>query len=330
MPISMHSHSGQFCAHAKGNLEEVVQEAINKKFLIYGLSEHCPRYRVKDLYPEESHLHPSDLYKTFKEYVIEARRLQSKYNSEIKLIIGLESEAITINTASNEISKLVREFQLDYVVGSVHHVFEVPIDIDSETFERALEEAEVEGKKINYNNDGKSDDNNIKNSSDSREEILFSAYFDAQYKILCEIKPTIVGHFDVIRIFRPTWKFGTRVWEKVVRNVEFVVSYGGLFELNSSGWKKGLTDAYPQRDILELIIKKGGKFTISDDSHGPTSVGQNYDKLYKYLKEFQIDTIYYLDHEYDKDGKKLVVKKSLKNILSHPFWQQFISSADSR
>ncbi|CAG8507963.1 10463_t:CDS:2 [Ambispora leptoticha] len=287
MPISMHSHSGQFCKHARGNLEEVVQEAIKKKFLVYGLSEHCPRYRTQDLYPEESHLHPSDLYKTFREYVTEARRLQSKYNSEIKLIIGLESEAITLNTASNEISRLVHEFQLDYVVGSVHHVFEVPIDFDLETFERALERA--------------------------------------------EIKPIIVGHFDVIRIFRPTWKFSTRVWEKVVRNVEFVVSYGGLFELNSSGWKKGLTDAYPQRDILELIIEKGGKFTISDDSHGPTSVGQNYEKLYKYLKEFQIDTIFYLDHEYDpnsKDGKKLVVKKSLENILSHPFWQQFINAAD--
>lgn len=50
---SHHSHSGSFCAHAKGSLESVVHEAIRQGFTIYGLSEHVPRYRVKDLYPEE-------------------------------------------------------------------------------------------------------------------------------------------------------------------------------------------------------------------------------------------------------------------------------------
>ena len=53
MPFSHHSHSGQFCKHAKGTLEEVVQEAIRKGFKVFALTEHVPRYRVKDLYPEE-------------------------------------------------------------------------------------------------------------------------------------------------------------------------------------------------------------------------------------------------------------------------------------
>ena len=53
MPYSHHSHSGQFCKHAQGTLEEVVQEAIRQGFEIYGLTEHVPRYRTQDLYPEE-------------------------------------------------------------------------------------------------------------------------------------------------------------------------------------------------------------------------------------------------------------------------------------
>lgn len=53
MTVSHHSHSGQFCLHAKGTLEEVVLEAIRKGFTTYGLSEHVPRYRERDLYPEE-------------------------------------------------------------------------------------------------------------------------------------------------------------------------------------------------------------------------------------------------------------------------------------
>lgn len=53
MPHSHHSHSGQFCKHAVGTLEDVVQAAIAQRFAVYGLTEHVPRYRQIDLYPEE-------------------------------------------------------------------------------------------------------------------------------------------------------------------------------------------------------------------------------------------------------------------------------------
>lgn len=50
---SHHSHSGQFCRHAKDTLEDVVKEAIKQGFTTFGLSEHAPRYREQDLFPEE-------------------------------------------------------------------------------------------------------------------------------------------------------------------------------------------------------------------------------------------------------------------------------------
>lgn len=53
MPISLHSHSGQFCKHAYCSLEEVVVRAIEVGFTHYGLSEHMPRYEIGDLYEEE-------------------------------------------------------------------------------------------------------------------------------------------------------------------------------------------------------------------------------------------------------------------------------------
>ena len=53
MPFSHHSHSGQFCKHASGTLESVVLEAIRQNFVVYSLTEHVPRYRLQDLYPEE-------------------------------------------------------------------------------------------------------------------------------------------------------------------------------------------------------------------------------------------------------------------------------------
>ena len=65
MPFSHHSHSGQFCKHASGSLEEVVLEAIRQNFVVYGLSEHVPRYRQQDLYPEEVNRLPFIVFHLF-------------------------------------------------------------------------------------------------------------------------------------------------------------------------------------------------------------------------------------------------------------------------
>ena len=53
MPFSHHSHSGQFCLHAQDTLEQMIEAAIAKGMIVFSLTEHMPRDRVEDLYPEE-------------------------------------------------------------------------------------------------------------------------------------------------------------------------------------------------------------------------------------------------------------------------------------
>lgn len=55
MPYSHHSHSGQFCGHAKDDLENVVKAAIAKGFHSFALTEHIPR-PLEDFYPGEVRL----------------------------------------------------------------------------------------------------------------------------------------------------------------------------------------------------------------------------------------------------------------------------------
>jgi histidinol-phosphatase (PHP family) len=63
---SHHSHSGgslfflllsrlivEFCSHAVDTLEDVIQEAIRQKFDTFALTEHMPRQKEEDLYPDE-------------------------------------------------------------------------------------------------------------------------------------------------------------------------------------------------------------------------------------------------------------------------------------
>ncbi|KAL0082257.1 polymerase/histidinol phosphatase-like protein [Phycomyces blakesleeanus] len=298
MPFSYHSHSGQFCHHGYGKLEDVVKQAIRKGFKVYGLSEHMPRFDSNHLYPEEiqANCTTSTLATAYSAFLVEARRLQEVYKDQIELLIGAEIEFIDPSYA-NHVRDLRKSHTIDYVVGSLHHTHSIPIDFSPELYQHALEHI---GK-------GKLD-------------ALFKAYFDEQYKMLLSVKPEVVGHFDLIRIFADQTKASValnqpEVWEAVVRNVDFVVSYGGVFEINSRAWKKGLLDAYPQREIIKLIQSKGGKFTLSDDCHGPNDVGMFYDKLHQYLKDTGIKNIHYLTK---RNGA--VAVEELEDIVTDPFW----------
>ncbi|KAJ1678976.1 hypothetical protein EV182_002978 [Spiromyces aspiralis] len=295
MPFTFHSHSGEFCCHAHGALGDVIASAIDKKFHTIGLSEHVPRLRTQDLYPEESHLTPAHLAQTFDAYVQKARQYQVSFRDRINILVGAETEYI-----NPELLALVEGLRarhvLDYLVGSVHHVREIPIDFDERTYLQALDAC------------GRSYDS------------LFSEYFDAQYELITKLRPEVIGHFDVIRIFAPIseMSFSDRplVWNKIVRNIQAAVEYGALFEINSRAWKKGLPGAYPQRDVIEELKRQGAKFTISDDSHSPDQVGLHYVELYSYLKELGITELYYLA----RDDSRGVVVKSMPNALDHPFW----------
>ncbi|KAI7860307.1 Polymerase/histidinol phosphatase-like protein [Circinella umbellata] len=293
MPYSYHSHSGQYCHHGYGQLEDVVKEAIRKGFHAYGLSEHMPRFADSELYPEEieAKCTPETLNTLFDNFQSHARQLVDQYDGQIDLLVGTEIEFIHTKYADH--IRTIRS-KVDYVVGSLHHVGTIPIDFSPELYKKALEK---------YGD----------------MTSLFGAYFDEQYEMLKAVQPEVVGHFDLVRIFASSEEQQTlnkpEIWNKVVRNIDFIVEYGGVFEINSRAWKKGLRDAYPCRDVIKYIQEKGGRFTLSDDCHGPKDVGLFYEKLKDYLKSTDIHTIHYLARE----GDKIVIKAN-DNILNDPFW----------
>ncbi|KIJ22694.1 hypothetical protein M422DRAFT_196875, partial [Sphaerobolus stellatus SS14] len=260
MLFSHHSHSGQFCKHAVGTLEEVVKAAIAKGFKIYGLTEHVPRYRTEDLYPEEQGLPLEHLSQTFDAFVAEAHRLKNLYAGQITLLVGLETEYITPADFAG-LDRLLEKYGplIEYIVGSVHHANDIPIDFDEPAFERALQSFSA----------SISDDHTV------LLERLYIAYFDAQFELMQRYKPEVIAHFDLCRLYYPSFKFEgfPEVWTRIVRNVDYAVEYGALFELNAAAFRKGWETAYPGSDIVRYIKQRSGHFTASDDSHGPLAVG---------------------------------------------------------
>ena len=177
---------------------------------------------------------PDDLYTTYLSFLDEAHRLKKEYADKIDLLVGIESEYIT-DLDLEGIKRLMQEQgeRIQYVVGSVHHVNSIPVDFDIPTFETALADCG--------------------STRDSPSGFL-KAYLDDQYKMLTTLEPAVVGHFDLCRLFAPEIRLDAdpEVWEKVVRNVDYVIGYGGMFEVNAASFRKGWDQAYPGREVLKV------------------------------------------------------------------------------
>lgn len=162
-----------------------------------------------------------------------ATELREKYKDQINILVGFEGEWIRPSSL-----KLIKDLQskhdFDYFVGSVHHVLTYPIDYDRAKYEE------------------------VRRLVGGSDEELFSEYFDAQYAMLQKLRPKLVGHFDLIRLYSddPNGSFHQwdGVWEKIVRNLKFVADYGGVLELNSSALRKGMSEPYPKAEICQVSL----------------------------------------------------------------------------
>lgn len=163
---------------------------------------------------------------------MEAQRLQREYASQIHILIGFEAEFIRPNCAAH-VRKLAEHPIVDYFIGSVHYVHSTPIDYNKDMFATAREA-----------------------SSRKTEESLYEDYYDLQYDMLKELRPRVVGHFDLVRLMSEDpardvrqWK---GVWERILRNLALAREQDGWLEVNSAGLRKGLAEPYPGRIIAEV------------------------------------------------------------------------------
>lgn len=233
MPFSHHSHSGQFCpGHAQDSLEDIIQAAISSGMQTLALTEHMPRHDI-DRYPEEVSAGTtlSTMMENEREYVAKATLLREKYRGRIELLVGFESDWIRPQSLQL-IDQSISTHAYDLFVGSVHHVHTIPIDYDRAMYEDARQEA------------------------GGTDQQLFESYFDAQLAMLQATKPPVVGHFDLIRLKsdcpNPSFPQLPGVWQRIVRNLDFVASYGGILELNFASVRKGLLEPYPVSDICKV------------------------------------------------------------------------------
>lgn len=259
--VSVHGgHSGQFCNHATDSLEEVIQAYIGQGFSWVGITEHMPPLSEAFRYPDEvsAGISAATLRQRFEEYFILGRSLQQKYGQQIEIMTAFETE--TYEGSAAYVRELIAEVKPDYIVGSVHHVAGIGIDVNRELYQNAV-------------------------TATGSVEDLYCNYFDAQHEMLMDLKPAIVGHFDLIRIFDEAYLSRLQVpeiWQRVERNLGFIAEEKLILDFNLRGFDK-TAEPYPSRAVLKLALDMNIAIVPGDDSHGTASVGRNYDRGIKIL-----------------------------------------------
>jgi len=267
--VSVHGgHSGQFCTHATDSLEEIVKSYIDRGFSWAGITEHAPPEHDGLRYADEAEagLSASFLLERFSSYMTECRRLQDEYRSRIQLFAALEIE--TCSGYQEFVPYLVERFAPDYIVGSVHYVDDINFDYSPEFYDRAA--ASVGGV-----------------------DLLYQRYFDLQYEMIERLKPEVVGHFDLIRIFDPDYRdrlMREQVMVRIRRNLELIKEHDLILDFNLRALHKGASEPYVCEPILEMVHDYEIKIVPGDDSHGLSTVGNFFDQGVALLQAHGIST----------------------------------------
>ena len=273
---------------------------------------------------------PAILARTFDDYYHEAIRLREKYAGQIQLLVGMEVDWIRPSSL-HFINGLQQKYHFDLFIGSVHHVNGIPTDYDRELYLKAREKSE---------------------GTCAGDEKIFEAYFDLQLEMLENLKPPIVGHFDVIRLWSDdkdaSFARYPEVWRKITRNLDVIVGYGGVLEINSAALRKGMKEPYPMAEIcqvclpyyfgmfcwlchLHLVVQefraRGGLFTLSDDSHGIAQIATHYAQTFAFLEESGIEDVVCFENSVqnstlqDRQRRQVLTTRTVKlpALKAHPF-----------
>ncbi len=282
--FSVHGgHSREFCDHADNSIEEIIQRAIELGMPIYVISEHAPRNDTRYLYPEEIEMNwtPEVLMDKFYSYCKTVEELQNKYMPQITLLKGLEIEVVPPDDYVSFTQELVREGDIEYIVGSVHWVNGYMIDYSRDTFNQAVQAH-----------------NGLEN--------LIVAYYQTLKDMVKFIKPDIVAHFDLItcflepeevRAYTPRHSYAIELALEEIKNNDC------LLELNTSGLRKPIHRIFPDKFIIKKSNELKIPFTFGDDSHNIQQVGYGLQLARQALVDIGITEITRLNKSHQNNSK---------------------------
>jgi histidinol-phosphatase (PHP family) len=171
----------------------------------------------------------------------------------VELRLGIEIDFVP--GKEEQMDRFAAALPYDYIVGSVHRV-------DSEEVDHP-DHREIYDRWDTYD--------------------LYEAYYENVRKAVLSGRFDILGHPDLIKIFRhfPDRDITTMLEE----TADAVAESGIVVDVNAAGLRKPVGEIYPSRDFLEMFYRRGVPITLSSDAHAPDEVAAGYDKSLKLVRD---------------------------------------------
>ncbi|NBC82835.1 MAG: histidinol-phosphatase HisJ family protein [Bacteroidetes bacterium] len=264
-------HSHTYYCDGGGKPIDYVHAAIEKGLVAYGFSTHGPVP-----FPSGWNIDHQDILK----YVNEISNLKHTHKKQLDIYLGLEVDYIPYKMGPE--NRAITKHQLDYTIGSIHFVDELPdgtpwhIDGGHEDFLHGLQQIFK---------------NNIKQA--------ISRYYELIIEMLETEKPTILGHLDKIKMQNPYNKLYNEndAWyqsliEKLIRTIK---KTGVIVEINTRGYyKNNDLEFYPSNRIVKELAKNDIPVTLNSDSHVPDEITNGFRDAAIALHKLGVNTLYAL------------------------------------
>jgi histidinol-phosphatase (PHP family) len=263
-------HSSEFTTHGGSTLPELIEAAIDRGLVTYGLTNHVVTSEARFLYEDEvaAGLDGRSRAAQFEAYAQASATAVREYADRIELLRGFEAEVVPSASYIADMRALRERYGFEYIVGSVHWVDEAPIDVSQELFDEAAERAGgLEG--------------------------LLVRYYDRVAEMVDGLHPEVVGHFDLPRLMSEGDPAHEASGPRAAANraLDVISEAGSLVEVNTAGYRKGLRGPYPAPWVVQRASELGIAMTFSDDSHHVDHVAANLEMARAYLLAFKVSTI---------------------------------------
>lgn len=244
MRVDLHNHT-TLCNHANGTVEQYVQRAIELGIDHYGFSDHAPM----NFDPK----YRMDILQKalYEKWVLDAKE---KYKNQIKILLAYE-----VDYLEGYILDEIINSKVDYLIGSVHFLKNKN---DMWGFDNPEFIGVYESKDI---------------------DTIWLEYFDAIKSMAKTQLFDIVGHFDLIKVFRFLPKKDIRILANDA--LKQIKKSGMVLEINPAGLRKPIGETYPSKQLLELAYEMNIDITFGSDAHEIEQVGFKYDEVVSLAKE---------------------------------------------
>ena len=177
--------------------------------------------------------------------------VKAEFKGKMEILLGYE-----VDFLSGFMPEIIFERKVDYLIGSVH--FLDGWGFDNPEFIGGWENRDIDE--------------------------IYQEYFDKIAQLCKSGKFQILGHFDLIKVFKFLPKKDVRILAK--NALKAIKDSGIVVELNSAGLRKPVGEIYPSDILLEELANLGVAITFGSDAHAVEQVCQNYEKLLEKAKFF--------------------------------------------